>query len=155
MPNFPVPGNSKNSPDRGCSFIDLAAAADLVERVVGPFAAAHIPAPLRSSGPARVVDLPVAANEVLGVVSLSSAAHLLPVVLDLQVAAAADEALRVVGLRAAAGRPPCVFESRLEVVGATDPRRPVVSVDGARLAVNALVLQVRVSCCFKIHILFL
>lgn len=70
----------------------------------------------------------VAAHEMLRVVSLVSAAHLFAVGLDLQMPAAADKALRVVRFRSAAGGSPSVLQARFEVIGATDPIRPVVRV---------------------------
>lgn len=97
-------------------------------RVVRPLSTADISAAPRPAGFPRVVEMAVAADEMLRVVSLVSAAHLFPVGLDLKMTAAADEALRVVRLRSAAGSSPCVLQARFEVVGATDPIRPVVRV---------------------------
>ena len=119
----------------------MSAAANLLFRVISPLAAADIRPPSHASVLPRVVDLSVAADEVLRVVRLVTAAHLLAVVLDLQVAAAADVALWVVGLRAAARRHPSAFDARLERVAAANPLGSVVRLRRARFAVNSLVLH--------------
>lgn len=89
-------------PQSARPLVNLSAAANLLFGVISPLAAADIRPPSHASVLPRVVDLSVAADEVLRVVRLVAAAHLLAVVLDLQVAAAADVALGVVGLRTAA-----------------------------------------------------
>ena len=82
--------------------VDLPAAANLLSWIVRPFAAADVRASFESAGFARVVDLSIAANEVLGIVGFAAATHEFAVVLDLQVTSAADGPLGIVRLRAAA-----------------------------------------------------
>ena len=100
----------------------MSAAANLLFGIVRPLSAADVSAPSRSSlSPSRVVDLSVAANEMFRIVSLISAAHLLPVVLDLEMTSAANEPLRVVRFFPAARSPPNVLQAWLQVVAAADP----------------------------------
>ena len=120
----------------------MAAAANLLRWVVRPLSAADVSSSSRSSSASRVIDLAIAADEILRIVSLSSAAHLLAVLLDLEMSSAANEALRVVGFGSAARSRPGVLESGFQVVAAAGPLGPVVRVGGTRLAMNALVGQI-------------
>ena len=113
----------------------------MLPRVIRPLAAADVGPSADASAFPGVVDLTVATDEVLGIVGFVAAAHLLAVVLDLQMSAAANVALGVVGLRAAAGSHPGSLDARFEGVGAADPLGTVVSGRGTRLTVHALVLH--------------
>ena len=99
----------------------LSAAADLLFRVIRPLATADIRSSSRASALPRVIDLSVAADEAFRVVRFVAAAHLLAIVLDLQMTAAADVALGIVGLRAAARRHPGAFNARLQRIAAANP----------------------------------